>query len=151
MALSFNSPTPRRLRRPNHPNLFLLGFSTQPKLLLVSSTVLMQQAGQGRPAGQACLPAGQGRAGQGRAGQGRAGQGGGRGQGQGAGGTGGAGGRGGGGGQGAGGQGGQDQAADRRGQGGEGQGRGRGQGPAGQGRAEGLDSLLCFGRGEGCF
>ena len=28
MALSFNSPTPRRLRRPHHPNLFLLGFST---------------------------------------------------------------------------------------------------------------------------
>ena len=29
MALSFNSPTPRRLRRPNHPNLFLLGFSSK--------------------------------------------------------------------------------------------------------------------------
>ena len=28
---SFNFPTPRRLRRPNHPNPFLLGFS--PKLI----------------------------------------------------------------------------------------------------------------------
>ena len=31
-ALSFFSPTPRRLRRPDHPNLFLLGFSS--KLIL---------------------------------------------------------------------------------------------------------------------
>ena len=64
MALSFNSPTPRCLRRPDHPNLFLLGFSTKThsKLLFISSTVLMQQAGQGVGQG------GQGRAGQGRAG-----------------------------------------------------------------------------------
>ena len=69
MALSFNSPTPRCLRRPDHPNLFLLGFSTKThsKLLFISSTVLMQQAGQGVGQG------GQGRAGQGRAGQGRGG------------------------------------------------------------------------------
>ena len=35
-ALPVYSPTPRRLRRPNHPNLFLLGFSSK-------------LAGQGRP------------------------------------------------------------------------------------------------------
>ena len=62
-ALPFYSPTPRRLRRPNHPNLFLLGFSS--KLILWLSS-FYTRAGQGR--------AGQGRAGQGRAGQGRAGQ-----------------------------------------------------------------------------
>ena len=28
-AHSFFFPTPRRLRRPNHPNLFLLGFSSR--------------------------------------------------------------------------------------------------------------------------
>ena len=56
MALSFNSPTPRRLRRPDHPNLFLLGLA----LKLISSFYLFLQE---------ALPAGQGRAGQGRAGQ----------------------------------------------------------------------------------
>ena len=59
MALSFNSPTPRRLRRPDHPNLFLLGLA----LKLISSFYLFLQE---------ALPAGQGRAGQGR----RSGQGG---------------------------------------------------------------------------
>ena len=84
MALSFNSPTPRRLRRPNRSNLFLLGFSTKThsKLLFISSTVYAAirargragRAGQGAAggrAGRAGHRAGQGRAGrQGRAGQG---------------------------------------------------------------------------------
>ena len=58
MALSFNSPTPCRLRRPDHPNLFLLGLA--PKLI-PSFYLFLQQA----------LPAGQGRAdGQGRGAEG---------------------------------------------------------------------------------
>ena len=70
MALALNSPTPRRLRRPDHPNLFLLGFSTQThsKLLFISSTA---SRARGR--------AGQGRARQGRGGAGRGGAGQGRG------------------------------------------------------------------------
>ena len=60
-ALPFYSPTPRRLRRQNHPNLFLLGFSS--KLILWLSSFF-----QNRSQKQA------GRAGQGRQLEGRAGQ-----------------------------------------------------------------------------
>ena len=81
-AHSFCFPTPRR---PNHPNLFLLGFSS--KLISWHSRVKPGQRRAGRArarrqgrgrqgrAGRAEGRAGQGRAGQGRAGQGRAGQG----------------------------------------------------------------------------
>ena len=123
-ALPFYSPTPRHLRRPDHPNLFLLGFS--PKLILWLSSfcfkLFLRQASRevlwlssffqnrscGKQAGRA-VRQGQGRAGQGRAGQGRAGQG----------------------------RAGQGRAGQgRAGQGRAGQGR-AGQGRAGQGRAGG--------------
>ena len=65
MALALNSPTPRRLRRPDHPNLFLLGFSTH---IPSFSLFLQLQAGQGvgRRAGHGRGGAGRGGAGQGR-------------------------------------------------------------------------------------
>ena len=53
-ALPFYSPTPRRRRRPNHPNLFLLGFSSK-LILWLSSFYTRGRAGaeQGRGQGQA--------------------------------------------------------------------------------------------------
>ena len=63
-ALPFYSPTPRRLKRPNHPNLFLLLLSFEVVPKFASREGSYAGPGQGR--------AEQGRAGQARAGQGRA-------------------------------------------------------------------------------
>ena len=68
---AFFSPTPRRLRRPNHPNLFLLGFRS--KLIPWLSSLFMQgRAGQGKGREGKAGKAGQGRAAQTRAGGGGA-------------------------------------------------------------------------------
>ena len=60
MALSFNSPTPRRLRRPNHPKPIPF------RVFHLNSFSLISKQGKGQEEGR-----GRGRSGQGRAGQGR--------------------------------------------------------------------------------
>ena len=72
MALSFNSPTPSRLRRPDHPSLFLLGFS----LNSFQAFLCFFNGFDGGSKTRGRAGGGQGRAGQGRAGRGGAGRGG---------------------------------------------------------------------------
>ena len=55
-ALPLYSPTPRRLRRPNHPNLFLLGFSSKLILWQLLSLKIVLENARGRAGRQAAGP-----------------------------------------------------------------------------------------------
>ena len=67
-ALPFYSPTPRRLRRPNHPNLFLLGFSS--KLILWFSSFFRNRSSGSQAERAVRQDQGRTRAGPGRKGRG---------------------------------------------------------------------------------